>query len=268
MAVASLPMYDLPEVRGALDELWTAIAGNLRQAGVDGVPEELVHDRPLAKLWSDPELLLSQACGFDLVKSYTRKLRPVATPRYSAPGCNACRYTSAVIVSENSTATALEDLRGAVCAVNGPESHSGMNAFRALVAPLVHNGRFFSRVIETGAHSDSVALVASGDAGVAAIDCVSYALLVRYRPAAVAGTRVLCHTEPAPAIPYVTQADADEELVARLQTALAAAFADPGLAAARESLFLAGIEVLPHAAYYDLVDFEKRAVAYGYPKLR
>jgi ABC-type phosphate/phosphonate transport system substrate-binding protein len=268
MAVASLPMYDLPEVAWALDALWSAIARDLERRGVSGVPQKLVHGRPLKELWADPELFISQCCGFDIVKSYTRKLQPLATPRYVAGGCENCSYCSLVIVPADSEAAHIEDLRGTVCAVNGPESHSGMNALRALIAPVAQGRRFFARVEETGAHADSVALVAGGKADVAAIDCVTYALLERHRPALIEGTRVLCHTDRGPGIPYVTRTETDPLTVEHMRAAIADAFADPDTQAAREALFLGGVEMVPHAAYYDLVDFERRAVAQGYPKLQ
>ncbi len=268
MGVASLPMYDLPEVSAALDALWAGIARHLCREGMDEAPEALVHGAPLRDLWADPELLLSQCCGFDLVKSYTRTLRPVATPRYAAPGCDGCRYSSVVIVAADSKAAGLEDLRGGVCAVNGPESHSGMNALRALIAPLSRGGRFFSEVWETGTHSDSVAMIVSGKADGAAIDCVTYALLARHRPRVVADTRILCWTEKAPGIPYVTRTGVGTQTVERLRGALFSAFDDPDLAAARDELFLAGLEVLPHDDYYELVELERRAIRQGYPKLQ
>ena len=34
MAVASIPMYDLPEVRTALDSLWKGFASNFRREGI------------------------------------------------------------------------------------------------------------------------------------------------------------------------------------------------------------------------------------------
>lgn len=268
MNVASLPMYDMPEVRGALDTLWLRIARSLKRAGVTDVPDMLVHGVPTHDFWADPNLLLSQCCGFDIVKNFTRLLRPIATPRYGAPGCDGTLYSSVVIVRENSDAAAIEDLRGAACAVNGPDSHSGMNALRALVAPLSCGGRFFSSVTETGAHAASIALVASGKADVAAIDCVTYALLGRHRPAGLIGTRRLCYSASAPGIPYVTRVDTDDETAARLKDALLDTFADPALAAARDELFLDGIEVLPQSAYYDLIEFERHAIEHGYPKLR
>ena len=268
MAVASLPMYDLPEVAWALDALWSAIARELERRGVADVPQKLVHGRPLHDLWADPELFISQCCGFDIVKNYTRKLQPLATPRYVARGCDDCAYCSLVIVPADSKVAHIEDLRGTVCAVNGPESHSGMNALRALIAPIAQGRPFFAHVEETGAHADSVALVAAGKADVAAIDCVTYAMLERHRPAAIEGTRVLCQTERGPGIPYVTRTGTDPLTVEHMRAAIVDAFADPDTEAARGALFLGGVEVLPHVAYYDLVEFERRAVEHGYPKLQ
>ena len=46
-AVASLPMYDLPELQAANDELWRAIAERLRAVGFKGVPPLWDMERPL-----------------------------------------------------------------------------------------------------------------------------------------------------------------------------------------------------------------------------
>lgn len=268
MAVASFPMYDIPEVHWALDELWRAIAGNLKARGVAGVPDELLHTRPIAELWTDPDMLISQCCGLDVVKNYTRHLLPLATPLSVASGADGHRYRSKVIIHERSSASCLEDLRGKICAVNGPESHSGMNALRALIAPLCEGRRFFAEVRESGAHAESIAMVASGEADVAAIDCVTYALLERHRPAAISGVRVLTHTDYGPAIPYVTRTDTDSETVERMREAIVAAFNEPDLKDALDALLMVGVTVLPKDSYYDLIEFERNAVNLGYPKLQ
>ncbi len=265
---ASLPMYDLPELRTAHKALWAGIVRHLAEQGVAQVPAALCQDQPAAKAWSDPDLLLSQCCGADLTGVYTGRLRVVATPRYGAPGCTAAGYASLVVVAESSDIQELADLRGRVAAINHPESHSGMNALRALIAPLSRGGRFFAAVEVSGAHAASLALVASGAAEVAAIDCVSHALLARHRPQALAGTRVLCRTASAPAPPYVTRADAGDDLVRHLQAALRAALADPELEATREQLLLDGIELLPPSAYLRIPAFARLAARHGYPVLR
>ena len=265
---ASFPMYDFEEVRGAHEVLWNSVARKLERAGVEGVPAALDRSRSVHELWTDPGLLLSQCCGADLVGRYAGTLALVATPLYRAPGCDGCWYSSVVLVAEDSPATELSDLRDAVCVVNSHESHSGANALRALVAPLSRRGRFFSRIVTSGSHPASVATVVRGAADVAAIDCVTYACLDRYRPSRLEGTRRLCYTARAPGIPFVTRAGSDSNRIRHLQSALLEAFEEPEVRAAGAAVFIDGVEILPLSAYERIVELERLAAAQGYPELR
>ena len=110
-------------------------------------------------------------------------------------------------------------------------------------------------------------MVARGEADVAAIDCVVHALLARHRPGALHGTRPLAETTEAPAPPFVTQARAGDDMVRRLRAALTQTFDDPALADARADLLLAGIEILPLAAYDRIRAFERYGTRRGYPVL-
>jgi hypothetical protein len=91
MKTASLPMYDVPEGRTAVDALWSGIAHWLRREGVRHVPGHLLHAEPVSSLWSDPDLLLSQCCGYDLISGKYPWLRALATPVYRADGCEGWR---------------------------------------------------------------------------------------------------------------------------------------------------------------------------------
>lgn len=110
--------------------------------------------------------------------------------------------------------------------MNGFNSHSGANALRALVAPLSRNGRFFSKVRVSGAHISSLAYLRAGEADVVAMDCVLHALLLRHRPHAMSGTRVLCLSESVPSPPIITGASANRELIKRLRYALSETLSD------------------------------------------
>ncbi|WP_152613194.1 PhnD/SsuA/transferrin family substrate-binding protein, partial [Inquilinus limosus] len=88
-----------------------------------------------------------------------------------------------------------------------------------------------------------------GEADIAAIDCVTYALLQRHRPGATAGLRVIGRTAPAPGLPFVTRRDAPDRTVEALRAALCGALADPALAGARAALLIEGIEILGEADY-------------------
>ena len=260
-------MYDIPEVRAALAALWNGIAKRLAEQGLREFPDGLVHDRPIHDLWADPDLLLSQCCGFDLIYRGAGRLRYLATPRYTAPGCDGCHYASAVVVADRCGAVTLEGLHGLVCVINGPESHSGMNALRALVARHSQNGRFFAQVKTSWAHVTSLQMMRKGEAEVTAIDCVTYAILSRHRPELLAGTRLLCFTELAPGIPFVTRADLDEGQFTCLRRAITGALGDPGLRWACDELMIDGAEILPTAAYEKIVELERLAVDHGYPDL-
>lgn len=264
---ASFPMYDFPEVRDALDTIWRSIAWNLEQEGFNSVPPGLVHGRAVRSLWSDPTLLLSQCCGYDLVNRYAGKLVALATPQYTAPGCRGSDYCSVIVVAEDSSVAELEQLRDSVCVINGLESHSGANALRALIGPLSRKSRFFSRVRISGSHANSIVALTNREVDATCIDCVTYALLERYRPSFLTGTRRLCYTTLAPGIPYVTQNSIKESLVTQLQKALLEAFEQPRVQAACESVFIDGIEVLPAWAYERILEMEQLAAAQDYPEL-
>ncbi|HEY5598605.1 MAG TPA: PhnD/SsuA/transferrin family substrate-binding protein [Kiloniellales bacterium] len=267
MSVASLPMYDLPEVAAATDAWWAGIARALRREGIEDVPDGLRRDRDLTRPWRAPDLLFSQTCGYPLTHEFAGKLCVVSTPCFDCAGCEGPRYRSLLIVREDDPAIGLGDLRGRIAAVNAPHSQSGYSALRASVAPLARSGRFFSEIVMSGGHADSLALVAGGKADLCAVDCVTHALLARYRPAAVANLRALGATVDAPGLPYVTRADASDERLRRLRAGLFAALADPSVAAAREALLIAGAEVLPAAAYDRIVDIEDESRARGYARL-
>jgi hypothetical protein len=79
--------------------------------------------------------------------------------------------------------------------------------------------------------------------------------------------RALGHTAQAPAPPFVTRAAASVDTVARLRAGLFRAFEDRSLEAARADLLLAGIELLPLAAYDRIKGFERFAAQRGYPVL-
>ncbi len=264
MSVASMPMYDMPELRKALDSLWRGFATNARREGLGDVPRELVHGRHLDRLWRDPDLWFSQCCGYDLVNGYADRLVPIATPRYGAPECEGWDYASVIVVDEDNDADDVLEMRGAVCVINGPDSHSGMNALRALIAPVSERGRFFSHVKVSGTHADSLEMIKRGQAEVAAIDCVTYALLGRYRPDALAGIRKLGRTHLAPGIPYVTRATLAEDTIARMRAALFRTFADPELATARQALLLEGLREIGLLEYKRILEFQELAAQHQF----
>jgi ABC-type phosphate/phosphonate transport system substrate-binding protein len=98
-------------------------------------------------------------------------------------------------------------------------------------------------MILSGGHARSLQLLQSGDADLAAIDAVTFALLTRYRSEATSNLRVLGRTRQAPALPYVIPSSWSRggdavEVVSAFQAGLQNALTDPRLAAARKILLI------------------------------
>lgn len=264
---AGLPMYDPPELRPTVDAWWDGVARALRAEGVSDVPDALDRETPFDALWSAPDLLLAQACGFPMVHAWANRLQYLLTPRYAAPGCDGSSYCSVIVVAVDSPVRCVEGLRGARCSINGRISHSGYNALRAHVAPLARNGSFFGSVTISGGHAQSLNDIVCGKSDVAAIDCVSYELFRRCRLETVSATRIVGWTARAPGLPYVTRIDAPPGLRERLVAGLCRAFADPRLATIREDLLITGVDVLPVSHYRCMIDMAEDAASRRYVEL-
>jgi ABC-type phosphate/phosphonate transport system substrate-binding protein len=260
-------MYDRPEIQPVNDGLWAAIAVRLMQAGLDDVPDHLDRARPLAALWDDSGLLLAQCCGYPFVTKWRGRLQYVATPRYRAGGCEGSEYRSRIVVRADDPAQKLSDLRDRRAAINELDSNSGMNLFRAALAPIAAGHAFFSTVIETGSHVESARRIAGGGADVAAIDTVSFAHLERHERDTASRLRTIGWTDPAPGLPLVTSVTTSASELEALRRALGSVSADPALADVREALLLDGFDILNPKRYDSLLEAERRAERLGYPIL-
>ncbi len=263
--IASFGMYDPPWLHDANDHLWRAIAARLRTAGLTAVPAGLTRTRALGTIWTAPDLLLAQTCGYPLTMHLADAVTLVATPCYNAPGCEGAAHRSALIVRRDDPAPDLAALAGRRAAINARDSNSGMNLLRAAIAPYARGGRFFGRVIETGTHQRSLNAVIAGAADIAAIDAVTLALLRdRYR-GIDRRVRVLGWTTATPGLPLVTAAGQPPATVRALRIALADVLTDPALAGTRAALRLTGFATLGRADYAVIPALEASARAAGYP---
>jgi len=260
-------MYDLPVITAATNEWWRGLSREFVLRGIADVPQEVTRGPNVRALWTDRNLLFSQTCGYPLINELRQHVQLVATPCYAAPGCNASDYRSVVVVRADANAASIGDLKGRTCAVNRRDSHSGCNVLRRMIAPFAKGKPFFARVKISGHHWESLQMVARGEADVAAIDCVTYALVSRHEPQIVAKTRALCYSPPAPGLPYVTSRSAPHELVEKLRNALEAAFHSPELADCRETLMLTGFRVLSLSDYDCIAAMEAEAMAFDYRAL-
>ena len=258
-------MYDAD--RNAVQAWWRGLAAAMREQGLRGVPDVAEWPADLDRHWHEPALLVSQTCGYPLVTRLAAVVQVVGAIRYTAPGCSGLEYRSELVVRADDPGACLDDFRGRVAAYNDRASQSGYHALRALVAPPAKAGRFFERTVESGSHRASLALVRSGQADIAAIDCTSLAGFRRHAGELLDGLRVIGHTASAPGLPLITAAATLAEELAALRRALAAAVADPALAGVREALFIGGFEPVTAAAWRPIVAMRDAATALGVGEL-
>ena len=126
-------------------------------------------------------------------------------------------------------------------AYNEPVSQSGW------AAPSTHaakTGTRFGAYIQTGAHVASAKAVADGDADIAGIDALTWALICECEPWAQK-LREVERTTPTPGLPYITSlANNPARIRAAVEQAIAALSA-----ADRAALHLQGLVVIPEETY-------------------
>lgn len=174
-----------------------------------GIRTELVHELP----WKERERQFDRGdidvcwmCGWPYADRADSRAglelvaAPVmADPRYSDRPV----YFSDVVVRDDSTFEAFEDLRGASWAYNEPMSHSGYNVVRYFLALKKMDGAFFGKVVESGAHAASTDLILKGSVDASAIDSTVLAAIAARRPEIKSKLRVIETIGPSPAPPWV-----------------------------------------------------------------
>ena len=261
----ALPMY--LSNRQAVLSLWDVLRMRLVQAGFDDLPETLDWPQDYSAHWRDPQLLLSQTCGYPLTHALAGAVQLVGVFSYNAPGCEGIFCRSQVVARTEYAGRSLADFRGLRVVFNSDDSQSGYNALRAAVAPLAQRGRFFAEALSTGGHAASMAAVQQGRADIAAIDCVTLDGLRREMPQALAGLCTIGQTPAYPGLPLITGQSTSAAELQALQAVLAALVRDPAAADALAALGIVGFQTLPLELYQVCIDMRLQAQALGYAEL-
>mgnify|MGYP001029068483 FL=1 len=239
--IASLPMYDRPELRMETDALWAEIRDALRRRG-EPAPERLTRDTPvLWSHWQDPDLVFSQTCGMPYRTRLHGHVTLLGTPDFGLPACPPGYYRS-ILVMRRLFATNMPSEWGKLrLAVNDFSSQSGWAAPQNYMAG---HGFSFNKTVETGAHQASVAAVIAGEADIASIDAQTWRLMCRFDDPLSALVKV-GETPPTPGLPYITRIGAPANLYRAAVDEAIARLAPR----TRRSLGLLGFTQIPASAY-------------------
>lgn len=259
-------MYLNAATHDAYDRFWAAWANNMRERGIDA-PMHLTKSDDVEAAWSDPDLLVSQTCGYPYASKLRGQVRLIATPHYGVEGCDGPNYSSWIVMRTDDAASGLEDLRGKRVAFNAMSSQSGYNSLRAVIAPLADKKKFFSETRQSGGHARSMHMVASGEADCAAVDAVSWALTVAAEPELGKRLKRMAVTSSLPGLPFITVGNRSDADMVAIRNALLDTLADPALSGTMMTLKLCGASVIPDKAYDACLDMEREATKAGYPHL-
>ena len=218
----SLPMYNVEpaDTRLLVDTLRQLLA----QEGIDDWHYAEPDDR-LAH-WQDPALLLSQTCGYPLC-ALLPDVQVVGTFHYDAQGCSGYCYSSRLVVREADAAKRLADFAGGRAVCNSEDSLSGFHTLRAEIAALRQDGGFFSSVLLSGGHRQSLQALQNNAADLAAIDAVSWALFSRHQPALLQGLTTIGYTAALPGLPLIAAAGTSAATLQKLRRTLTRLVSEP-----------------------------------------
>ena len=233
--IATLQMYDWPEIRDATDAFWHGLSHHLGEAVALSRPAD--HKAP----WRDPALLFSQTCGYPFTHEFAGKLTLLGTPHYEAEGCQGFTYCSFIFARNDALQIAI---------INDQDSMSGMLALKLACK------QGFAQTLISGGHLASLEALQKGKADICAIDAVCVALARRHRPHLLEGLTELTRSPAVPGLPFVTSL-ANAPRAPQMRHAIQAAFADPALASARAALLLKNFSLTTANDYKRITDLEQ-----------
>ncbi|MEM6052348.1 PhnD/SsuA/transferrin family substrate-binding protein [Erwinia sp. P7711] len=239
MTIASLPMY--PFTPQDSEAFWQKVRAAL-PAGA--IADTLSWPDPLLTHWQRNDLLLSQTCGYPLMTRLP-EVQVVGAFHYSAPGCEGPNYRSWIAVREQESGQTLADFQGRKLVFNSEDSYSGYHSLMKITGGTA----FFSATVASGGHRRSLQLLQSCEADIAAIDCVSWALLKRDFPDELNGLKIIGQTASVPGLPLITAATTSPENLQDLRDALARVVRDPANRALSAALLIEDFTPLPRSAW-------------------
>lgn len=115
----------------------------------------------------------------------------------------------------------------------------------------------------SGSHRQSLRELQQENADIAAIDCVTYALLQRYQPQALAGLVAIGWSPAAPGLPLITAGATPAATLNSLREALQQLVSDDRYRSLCDALLICGYSDMSREAYAPLLAWRDEAAALG-----
>ncbi len=266
--IANARMYSVNEKTAAA---WrTLLAWVIARAGVTCEVIDYPAPQPLPALWARPDLGCAFMCGFPFSLA-TPPPFLLAAPAPRAPGFGGEPvYWTDFVVRADSRFQQLSDIFGQRFAYTTPDSQSGYQAPRKLLAPYARargSPLFAGTVGPLQTPRRIVEAVLDGQADAGPLDSYVHELLRLTEPALAARLRVVAVTAPTAIPPLVAAAGIAPADAQRLRDALFATEQERDLDSVRATLGLQRFAPIAADRYHRLQDDAREADALGYPCL-
>lgn len=196
-------------------------------------------------------------CGYPYVLSHDNKTNP-PTRLLAAPVPEGAlykgqpKYYSYTIVSKDSPLKSWEDLKGKTYVYNDSISNSGYNMPRAKMVSMGATKGFFSKVLHSGSHEESIRMVAEGKADASSVDSLVLDYALAESEPYAKDVKIIETLGPAGIPPVVYSPILPEETVAKLRKALLDMDKDPEGQAILKKAHLARFVEVDDSNYDDI----------------
>jgi ABC-type phosphate/phosphonate transport system substrate-binding protein len=203
--------------------------------------------QPMSSLWARDDLAAVFMCGFPFSRALPQPVALAAPVPSPEPYEDKPEYWTCIVAREDSGIRTLRDTFSRRMAYTTPDSQSGYQALRELVAAQAHP--FASMVGPLVTPRRVVDAVLAGEADAGPVDSYALDLMRLHEPDVVAPLRVVATTPPTPMPLLVASPTLPGDQADRLREALAGVDHEPALAEARAALLLRRFAVVDAASY-------------------
>lgn len=176
------------------------------------------------------------------------------------------KYYSYTIVRKDSSIKSWADMKGKSYAYNDQGSNSGYNLPRAKLVSLGAKSwdDYFSKVVVSGSHEESIHLVATGKIDSSSVDSLvlDYDRSIKDRDAL--NVKIIEHLGPAGSPPVVISRKADPSIINDLKAAFLGMHKDPEGKKILESAGVTRFDPPNDKNYNDIRNYEKKAIEAGF----
>ncbi|HCB49053.1 MAG TPA: phosphate ABC transporter substrate-binding protein [Chloroflexi bacterium] len=174
-------------------------------------------------------------------------------------------YFSDIIVRQDSPYTSFSDLQGSCWVYNEPGSYSGYYVLCHQLVKLDESLNFFDKVLQSGAHLNSLQMLVDGRADFTAIDSTVLDHELARRPNLAHQLQVIESFGPSPIPPWVISLKLPKDLRWQLRELLLDMHIDPGGRAALASGHLSRFVTATDTAYQMIRDVSQAARSVAQP---